>query len=90
MQRNRTDITTAVFEVLAAELGVVVGSIGLNDAITSLPGANVTRIVRSITRLERQLGVTVPDEDLFSARIVGDLVDLVAGISAPKGTAASQ
>jgi acyl carrier protein len=86
MQQNGFDVSTAVREILAAELGIPVESIGLDDEMANLPRVDSVRVIRTIARLEKRFGVTVPDEDLFSARIVKDLVAVVARITEPAKT----
>lgn len=87
MHHNDLDVSTAVREILAAELGLPVESIDPDDEIANLPGFDSVRVIRTIARIEKEFGVTVPDEDLFSARVVKDLVVVVARITEPVRTA---
>lgn len=87
MTQNGLDVGTSVRNILASELGVPIESIDLDDEIANLPGLDSVRVIRTIARLEKEFGGTVPDEDLFSARVVRDLVSVVVRIAEPTQTA---
>jgi len=76
---NRSEFLDMVVAELRTALDLDDSPIGESDVLRELPGADSVRLFRAAAALERRAGTEFADEDLFGAKTVGDLVDLVAG-----------
>ncbi|WP_199442853.1 acyl carrier protein [Umezawaea beigongshangensis] len=76
---KREELLSAVREEITGELPLDGHVLREEDVLTGLPGSGSVHLLRVAAGLERRFGVEFEDERLFSAKTVGDLVDLLAG-----------
>lgn len=82
MSYSQTTITPDVCELLAATLGIPVDSINLDDVLADLPEMSSINVVRMVAKIEQRFDITIPDEDIFEARTVSDIVATVQRVHA--------
>jgi acyl carrier protein len=64
-------------QYLAAELGISTSDIGDADLLRELPTVDSMRMLRVVSKLEREFDVEFDDEAIFAATTVDELVALV-------------
>jgi acyl carrier protein len=76
---SRTEIATIVRGHIGAELGVDPSGLSDDTVLKDLAGADSVRLLRIVSKLERQLDTEFDDDDIFRSTTVGELVTLVHG-----------
>ena len=74
---SREQISAITTECLATELKTPLAGISGADVLKDLPGADSMKLLRVVSKLERQWDVEFEDEAIFAAKTVDDLVTLV-------------
>jgi len=74
-------VADVVVNVLARETGVSPGKIDLDRSVASVPGIDSVLLLRAVLGIEETLGISIPDEDLFEAQSVRDLIDIVTRVA---------
>ncbi|MFI1336370.1 acyl carrier protein [Streptomyces sp. NPDC020845] len=74
---SRAQIAAVTIEYLATELEVSPAEIGLTDPLKALPGADSMKLLRVVSKLERQWDIEFDDQAVFAADTVEELVTLV-------------
>lgn len=74
---TRAQITLVTVRHLAAELHISPSEIGAADLLRELPSVDSMRMLRVVSKLEREFDVEFEDEAIFAARTVDELVTLV-------------
>jgi len=73
---TKDGVRALVREALAAALRVDAASIGPDEPLQELPGADSVRLLKAIAELERRLGVEFEDEEIFRPQTLEGLVNL--------------
>jgi acyl carrier protein len=79
LERGNQQMIETVRAVLADELRIPAETITSDQPIAGLPDLDSLRLLRVVTAIEQQVGVSVDDDLLYSATTVGDLADLFTG-----------
>jgi acyl carrier protein len=74
---TREQIARVTIQYLAAELGISTSDIGDADLLRELPTVDSMRMLRVVSKLEREFDVEFDDEAIFAATTVDELVALV-------------
>jgi acyl carrier protein len=78
LARGPVGMIDTVRKAFADELHVPVDSIGEDQYIEDLPDLDSARLLRVISAIEDELGVSVDDDLLYSASTVGEFAKLFA------------
>lgn len=76
---SRTRISTVVTGFVAEELGIDAHELTDDTVLKELPGADSVRLLRIVSKLERQCEVEFDDDDIFRSATLGELVTMVHG-----------
>lgn len=79
------EITVTVTGIAAAELGVPPASLAPGTDLRAIEGIDSVKVLRMIARVEREYGVELADEDVFSLTTVEDTVSAVRAALAEQG-----
>ncbi|GAA0639942.1 hypothetical protein GCM10010174_72590 [Kutzneria viridogrisea] len=74
---TREQIASVTAEYLATELKISADGISGADVLRDLPGADSMKLLRVVSKLERQWDVEFEDEAIFAVKTVDELVALV-------------
>jgi len=74
---TREKIVEVIAEYLATELKISTTEISGTDVLKELPGADSMKLLRVVSKLERQWDIEFDDEAIFSVKTVEELVALV-------------
>ncbi|HEX3782602.1 MAG TPA: acyl carrier protein [Pseudonocardiaceae bacterium] len=74
---SREQIAAVTVEYLATELKTAPTEIGATDVLKELPGADSMKLLRVVSKLERQWDVEFDDEAIFAVATVDELITLV-------------
>ncbi|ANP51502.1 acyl carrier protein [Streptomyces griseochromogenes] len=74
---SREQIAEITIECLATELEISPSDIDVLDVLKGLPGADSMKLLRVVSKLERQWDSEFDDEAIFGAETVDDLITLV-------------
>lgn len=74
---TRDQIALVTMQYLAAELRISTSEIGDTDLLRELPSADSMRMLRVVSKLEREFDVEFEDEAIFAAKTVDELITLV-------------
>jgi acyl carrier protein len=70
-------VASVVAEYLATELKISTAEIAGDDVLRDLPGADSMKMLRVVSKLERNWDVEFDDEAIFAVKTVDELVALV-------------
>jgi acyl carrier protein len=70
-------IALVTIQHIAAELRISSSEIGGADLLRELPSADSMRMLRVVSKLEREFDVEFDDEAIFAAKTVDELIALV-------------
>ena len=71
---DAAELTRAVTEVVAGELGIAAGDLAPETDLQGVEGADSIKVLRIIARIEQRFEVELEDSDVFGVRTVADVV----------------
>ncbi|MFI6094833.1 acyl carrier protein [Lentzea sp. NPDC051213] len=74
---TRDQIASVTAGYLAAELKISAAGISGTDVLRDMPGADSMKMLRVVSKLEREWKVEFDDEEIFAATTVDELITLV-------------
>jgi acyl carrier protein len=85
MPTTADEITATVTDIAAAEIGVPPASLAPDTDLRAIEGIDSVKVLRMIARIEREYGVELSDEDVFSLTTVEGTVSAVRAALAEQG-----
>ncbi len=74
---GRDEVLAAIRAIIAQEFRAPLPDVEAAETLQDIPGMESLRILRAVARVEKQFGVELSDEAVFTLRTIGDLADLV-------------
>ncbi|MFC0843800.1 acyl carrier protein [Streptomyces noboritoensis] len=75
----RLDVAASVHAALMAELGIDADAVAGDGELLLLPGMESVKLLRIVSVLEEEHGVSLDDDALFSVETVDDLIRALRG-----------
>ena len=75
---TQADLTAAVTEIVAAELGRAPHTLEPGTDLRSTEGADSVKVLRMIAKIEQRFDVELEDEDIFGVNTIAEVVAVVA------------
>jgi acyl carrier protein len=74
---TRSDVRMTIRDILADRLRVAADSIGDDQPLQDLPGADSVRLLQVVAKIEQRFGLELDDRDIFKPHTLDSLSDLV-------------
>jgi acyl carrier protein len=83
MGKNKTDIEDiAIFvtRIISEEFGISAAELASDTDLSSILGADSVKVLRAVARIEKQYGVELEDEQVFSAATIDDITSAMESL----------
>lgn len=71
------EITSAITEIVAAEIGVCPGDLAADTELRAVEGVDSVKVLRTVAKIERRYHIELRDEDVFELNTISQLATVV-------------
>jgi len=74
---SRDEILTTVTQIVAAQFGTSPAQLTPDVDLRQIEGADSVKVLRSVAKIEQRYDIELEDEDVFSAKRLDDVVNVI-------------